>query len=147
MDRCSPEGRLILERDTDAGHVSCQRAECAMLESNTEQNRVLLFGTSECPKDSERLGRVPAVRNNLRELKECFQSISRVKLFADRNLQTSMLEQVKAFCAEARGVLLVYYGGHGLLNRHQNTIETRCIYRFAIPLMQTTVSMLCRLSG
>ena len=86
------------------------------------KSRVVLIGTSECPKDGDNLPPLPQVRANVRELQRLFLDTDVIGLRGENIVVTildgleasEILTRLEEVANEATDTLIVYYAGHGL---------------------------------
>jgi TPR repeat protein len=85
------------------------------------ETRVVLVGTTVCPRDQRSLPPLPHVKRNIRRLKRLFLDPEIVGLPAesivtiiDREEASAILTDIAEAAAVASDTLIVYYAGHGL---------------------------------
>lgn len=86
--------------------------------------RAVLIGASEFPKDHENLPDLPAVENNLTDLKGVLENSkiigipsANVVSILNATSPTSVLEKLDRACRECTDTLIVYYAGHGMVTK------------------------------
>ena len=85
------------------------------------ETRVVLIGTSECPKDNKSLPPIPHVKRNIEKLVTLFKDPDIVGLpqeciipFLDVGEYSEILRNLKDEADKATDTFIVYYAGHGL---------------------------------
>lgn len=85
------------------------------------ESRVVLIGTSECPKDEANLPPLPQVQANVRHLQQLFLDpdviglpASSVVTILDEPEASAITTQIDTAANEANDTLIIYYAGHGL---------------------------------
>ena len=100
----------------------------AKLSIEADKTTVVLIGASKFPKDPENLAPLPAVENNIRDLKKalCDDSIVGLKSadihILDEPKASDVLTELAEICSKTEDALIVYYAGHGLVSKRSKQL-------------------------
>src|SRR5579864_1549849 len=94
-----------------------------------EDSRAILIGMSNFPRDPDHLPPLPAVRNNVAELKRILADPQNVGI-PDKNITTvvdepnatNVAETLARVFRDATDTLIIYYAGHGLISRNSSDL-------------------------
>src|SRR5918998_330536 len=92
-----------------------------MLSFDPAGTKVILIGTTTCPKDQTNLPDLPSVGNNIAELTTIFRdpeivglAEENIEVFVDPPSSTQLLVNLWQLARNVTDTLLVYYAGHGI---------------------------------
>ena len=94
------------------------------LSIDPDKSRAILIGASKFPEDPENIPELPAVRNNVKDLKRLITNPDiigippeNVRTLLDELYPSDVARQLAREARKASDTLIIYYAGHGMIGR------------------------------